>query len=78
MTSTGKLKACLCYADTISVFEAARHGSEEEIRKCLEQAIRGKPKMHHFEEQNFITEQKNSHRSEDKHKNGKTEGNLHQ
>ena len=33
MTSTGKLKACLCYADTISVFEAARHGSEEEIRK---------------------------------------------
>ena len=59
MTSTGKLKACLCYADTISVFEAARHGSEEEIRKCLEQAIRGKPKMHHFEEQNFITEQKN-------------------
>ena len=52
MTSTGKLKACLCYADTISVFEAARHGSEEEIRKCLEQAIRGKPKMHHFEEQN--------------------------
>ena len=33
--------------------------SEEEIRKCLEQAIRGKPKMHHFEEQNFITEQKN-------------------
>ena len=59
MTSTGKLKACLCYADTISVFEAARNGSEEEIRKCLEQAIRGKPKMHHFEEQKFITEQKN-------------------
>ena len=59
MTSTGKLKACLCYADTISVFEAARYGSEEEIRKCLEQAIRGKPKMHHFEEQKFITEQKN-------------------
>ena len=59
MTSTGKLKACLCYADTISVFEAARYGSEEEIRKCLEQAIRGKPKMHHFEEHNFITEQKN-------------------
>ena len=56
MTSTGKLKACLCYADTISVFEAARHGSEEEIRKCLEQAIRGKPKMHHFEEQNLIVE----------------------
>ena len=28
MTSTGKLKACLCYADTISVFEAARHAAE--------------------------------------------------
>ena len=39
--------------------EVKVHGSEEEIRKCLEQAIRGKPKMHHFEEQNFITEQKN-------------------
>ena len=35
MTSTGKLKACLCYADTISVFEAARHGSEEEIRNWI-------------------------------------------
>ena len=33
--------------------------SEEEIRKCLEQAIRGKPKMHHFEEQNLLQNRKN-------------------
>ena len=59
MTSTGKLKSCLCYEDTISILEAARYGSAEEIRKCLEMAVSGKPKMHHFEEQDYITEKKN-------------------
>ena len=59
MTSTGKLKSCLCYEDTVSILEAARHGSAEEIRRCLERAVVGKPKMHHFEEQDYITEKKN-------------------
>ena len=59
MTSTGKLKSCLCYEDTISVLEAARSGTSEEIRKCLEMAVLGKPRMHHFEEEDFITEKKN-------------------
>lgn len=59
MTSTGKLKSCLCYEDAISVLETARYGTSEEIRKCLERAVLGKPKMHHFEEQDFITEKKN-------------------
>ena len=59
MTSTGKIKSCLCYEDTISILEAARYGSTEDIRKCLEMAVLEKPRMHHFEEQDFITEKKN-------------------
>lgn len=59
MTATGKLKSCLCYEDTVSVLEAARYGNEDEVEACLVRAILEKPKMHHFEEKEFITEKKN-------------------
>ena len=58
MTSTGEIKPCLCYENSLSVREAVRAGKNEEVRKILEQAILGKPKMHCFEHLEDITEQK--------------------
>lgn len=50
LTSTGQLKPCLCYQDHISLKEAVRNGSKEEVYKLLIQAIEQKPKSHCFDE----------------------------
>ena len=58
MTATGDLKPCLCYQDSVSVREAARYGTDEEVRARLEEAITMKPKQHCFDEEQDITEQR--------------------
>lgn len=57
LTSTGQIKPCLCYEDHISLKEAIRNGSKEEIRRSLLLAIEKKPAGHCFnEDQEMITE----------------------
>ena len=57
MTATGKLKPCLCYRDTMSVRDAARYGTDSDIREKLQEAIQMKPKQHCFDMKEDITEQ---------------------
>lgn len=56
MTSTGQLKPCLCYGETISLKEALRKGSCEEVKELLAQAIIRKPDGHSFEDYTAVTE----------------------
>ena len=49
MTATGELKPCLCYRDTMSVRDAARYGTDSDIREKLQEAIQMKPKQHCFD-----------------------------
>ena len=56
MTSTGELKACLCYQDSISLRDAARQSDENEIRRLLKLTISKKPEMHCFETMDSVTE----------------------
>mgnify|MGYP004641413829 FL=1 len=58
MTSTGEVKACLCYEDSHSVREAARAGDRAAVRRILEDVISSKPAEHCFEEWSQITEKK--------------------
>lgn len=58
LTSTGKLKTCLCYEDSVDLREAVRTGSEEDISERLKDAVMGKPEQHCFEEMDKITEKK--------------------
>ena len=58
MTSTGELKPCLCYGETISIREAAKLKNSEEIKRILEKAIEMKPERHHFDREQMITERK--------------------
>lgn len=58
MTSTGELKACLCYEDSHSVREAARAGDKAAVRQILADVIASKPAEHCFEERRQITEKK--------------------
>lgn len=57
MTATGELKPCLCYRDTMSVRDAARYGTDSDIREKLQEAIQMKPKQHCFDVEEDITEQ---------------------
>ena len=57
MTATGELKPCLCYRDTMSVKDAARYGTDSDIREKLQEAIQMKPKQHCFDVEEDITEQ---------------------
>ena len=57
LTSTGEVKPCLCYGDSISLREAARRRDGAQVQATLRQAIAGKPGMHCFEEPAKITEQ---------------------
>lgn len=57
MTATGDLKPCLCYRDTVSVRDAARYGTDQEIREKLQEAVEMKPKQHCFDIEEDITEQ---------------------
>lgn len=58
MSSTGELKPCLCYEDSIPLRPVLRKGSREELRELLKTAVMKKPLMHHFEDREAITEQK--------------------
>lgn len=57
LTSTGEIKPCLCYGDSISLREAARSRDAGSVQALLRQAIAGKPGKHCFEEPEKITEQ---------------------
>jgi len=60
LTSTGKLKPCLCYGDMIDikpVFELADATERQAlIQQAIEEAIRQKPEAHCFEERAQVTE----------------------
>lgn len=58
MTSTGELKPCLCYDETISVRDVARCGDSEKIRENIKHAIQIKPKKHCFSEIEKVSEKK--------------------
>ena len=58
LTSTGKLKTCLCYEGSVDLREAVRTGSEEDISERLKEAVMGKPEQHCFEDVDKITEKK--------------------
>lgn len=58
LTSTGQLKPCLCFGESISAKEAVRSGDLAKVRRLLEKAIRNKPGMHQFEQEAAITEKK--------------------
>lgn len=58
MTSTGELKPCLCYHDSVSVRSAVRKGDMEEVRRVLGKAVAMKPQMHCFEEADAVTERR--------------------
>lgn len=56
MTSTGELKACLCYQESVSLRDAVRQGDLEEVKRLIELTISKKPEMHCFEKVDSITE----------------------
>lgn len=60
LTSTGKLKPCLCYGDTIdikSIFERADATERQALlQQAIQEAIRQKPEAHCFEERAQVTE----------------------
>lgn len=56
LTSTGEVKPCLCYGDSISLKEAARRRDAGRVQALLQQAVAGKPKMHCFEDPEKVTE----------------------
>lgn len=58
MTSTGELKPCLCYQDSVSVRSAVRNKDAEDVRSILEKAITMKPQMHCFEQKDSVTEKR--------------------
>ena len=58
LTSTGKLKTCLCYEGSVDLREAVRTGSVEDISERLKEAVMGKPEQHCFEDMDKITEKK--------------------
>ncbi len=58
LTSTGDLKPCLCYQESIPLRQVLREGKKEEIRDLLIRAVKRKPLMHHFEDEHAVTEQK--------------------
>ncbi len=58
LTATGQLKPCLCYGDRISIKDALRNGSPEDVKERIRQAILQKPAAHCFEDVRTVTEQK--------------------
>ena len=58
MTSTGELKPCLCYKDTVSVRNAVRYGSLEDVKHKLIEAIELKPEQHCFDNEQSISEKR--------------------
>ncbi|MEI3521242.1 MAG: GTP 3',8-cyclase MoaA [Anaerosacchariphilus sp.] len=58
LTATGDLKPCLCYSDRISIKNALRTGSPEDVKDLIRQAIEQKPAAHCFENIQTVTELK--------------------
>ena len=61
MTSTGELKPCLCYADTIPLKDILRDeadNKDERVRERIREAVRMKPQGHSFENRNRVTEER--------------------
>ena len=58
LTATGDIKPCLCYSDHISIKNALRNGSPEDVKALLAQAIGQKPAAHCFENIPTVTERK--------------------
>jgi len=61
LTSTGELKPCLCYAETVPLREILRDGDgqkEERIRAGIREAVALKPRAHCFEHREEITEKR--------------------
>lgn len=57
MTADGYLKTCLQYENGVDLKQLLReNASEEELWTVMEEAIRLKPRAHHFEENNTTTE----------------------
>lgn len=58
LSAAGKLKPCLCYAETFDLQRVIRNGgSDDEIRKEMERAVRAKPRGHCFEALQKISEE---------------------
>lgn len=57
ISATGKVKPCLCYADSYDVQQVLRQGTEDDLRKVLEKAILAKPPSHCFEDLKDISEE---------------------
>lgn len=58
MTSTGDVKSCLCFDESLSIKKALRDGDREEVNRLLKLVIRSKPVSHRFEQKELITEQR--------------------
>ena len=58
LTAAGEVKPCLCYSDSISIKNALRTGSPEDVKELFRQAIRQKPAAHCFENLQTVTERK--------------------
>ena len=59
LTSTGELKPCLCYGDSIPLKPILRDGEgsrEERVREAIREAVRIKPGEHCFEKPEGVTE----------------------
>ena len=60
LTATGTLKPCLCYGESVDVRQILRTRPREDADEALNQALREavlkKPKAHHFEDPNLVTE----------------------
>ena len=65
LTSTGELKPCLCYGETVPLREILRDDTphkEERIRRKIREAVLLKPQAHCFEHGEAITETKEMNR----------------
>ena len=57
LTSTGRLKPCLCYADSADLRALIRGGcADDELKEALKSAVYRKPRAHCFDTNDIITE----------------------
>ena len=56
LTSIGQIKPCLCYEEGISVKEALRSGSTQEVKELIAAAVMAKPLEHMFGNEQMVTE----------------------
>lgn len=56
LTSSGQLKPCLCYGDSIDLMPALKTGNEKELLSLFQRAVKAKPKAHCFLQASEISE----------------------